>query len=292
MSCQASSWRCEGNMWQELKIFLSGQGRLPVTWRLPARHRAPKGFDVANIREFLPGDSPRQIDRKRFLSRGDQLVIEKHPDSNALLLILLDVSASEYTGAVRSKIEAGLDLVRYLGTACLTKGHLLQVVAFTDMVELETAVIRNNHALEEALEELRSFSPLHRATDCLEALEYSFYSAMKQDHPADMVCLVSDFYFSTTHQQLCLQLADLKELTDIVAICLHDPIEVFNPPILGPLLGRDVESGAMTWGVPPKEIDLLPEFERFGIDYCLLETGQSEESWYYILDVFFSGREQ
>lgn len=263
-----------------------------IARRLPSRHRAAKGFDLANIRDFLPGDSPRNINRKRFLSRGDQLVYEKHPDSNALLLLLLDVSASEYTGSIRRKIDAGIDLVQYLGIACLTRGHLLQVVAFSDMVEIETQIIGNYHALDDALEELRSFSPAHQATDCLDALEYAFISATRPDQTADMVCLVSDLYFSQPSKQLYLYLADLNEVTDTVVICLQDPVEFDPPPIVGPLPGRDVESGAMLWGRPPQEVALLPEIRSLGIDCCFLETGQAEEKWYFILDDFFTGRSQ
>ena len=277
-------------MWQNLQIFLSSQGRIPIAWRLPSKHRVAKGFDIANIRDFLPGDSPRNINRKRFLFKGDLLVYEKHPDSNALILLLLDVSASEYTGAVRKKIEAGIDLIRYLGIACLKRGHSLQVVAFTDMVEFETAIICNNHALEEALEDLRTFSPAHQTTDCVDAIEYAFFSATRPDQPADMVCIVSDLYFPAPYQELYLQLADLKEITDIVVICLQDQIEVDPPPIAGPLLGRDVESGAMIWGMPPHEIGLLQELQHLAIDCCFLETGQTEENWYYTLNDFFTGR--
>jgi uncharacterized protein (DUF58 family) len=279
-------------MWQNLQIFLTGQGRRPIAWRLPGEHRSAKGFDIANIREFAPGDSARNINRKRFVFSGDQVVFEKNPDSNALLLVLLDVSASEYTGAVRNKIDAGIDLIHYFGTACLKRGHLLQVIAFTDIVELETAIIGNFHALEETLIELRTFSPAHRATDCREALEHAFLSATRSHQSADMVCLVSDLYFPAPYEELHLQLMDLQETTDIIVVCLQDRLEHDMPPIAGPILGRDAESGRMIWGTPPHEIGLLPGIRNLGIDYCFLETGQTEEMCFYVLNEFFSSRAQ
>jgi len=278
-------------MWHNLQIFLSGQGRTPTTWRLPGRHRSAKGFDIANIRDFAPGDSPRNINRKRFIFSGDQVVYEKFPDSNALLLVLLDVSASEYTGSVRNKIDAGIDLIRYLGTACLKRGNLLQVIAFSDKIELETAVIGNYHSLEEILSELRAFSPAHHATDCRDALELAFIYATRPHQPADLICLVSDLYFPPS-EELQLQLADLQEAIDIVVICLQDRIETDSPPTATPILGRDAESGKMVWGTPPEEIDFLTEIQNLGIDCCFLKTDQTEEMCFFVLNDFFSSRSQ
>lgn len=277
-------------MWQNLRIFTAGRGRRKISWRLPAKHKAARGFDIANIRDFAPGDSPRVLNRKRLLLSDDEVVYERYPDCNALLLVLFDISGSEYTGGACYKSHAGIKLIHYLGRGCLERGHLLQVVAFSDMIEQVSPVIVNPQVLEETLAELQDFSPAHRATDGRDAIDHAFFIATRPKYPADMVCLVSDLLFPAPHAELYFGLADLQEVTDVTAICLQDRIEIEAPPARGPFFGRDAETGELFWSVAPRRSEPLPELQGYGIDTCFLETDQSEEEWYVILSEFFSTR--
>lgn len=276
-------------MWEKLPIRIYKRVRQRTGYRVESE-RAGRGFDIRGVHEFEAGDSPRALSRKHYLRTGDRVVIEKYAEHNAFVLLLLDASASEHIGGVHKKYEASLELLRNFGRACLWKGNSLQVIAFTTDVELESPVIGNADALESVLQELEALKPVHSGTSHIAVLDRATSIAGRQIQPADLVCIISDFFFPEPLEPFFWELETLLEATDVIAFILLDRVDTDMPPMPGALRVRDTESGRTLWASAVSDGDVATKLERFGIDSCELLTSQSEAEWFEALASFFTRR--
>jgi uncharacterized protein (DUF58 family) len=249
-----------------------------------------RGFDIHGVRELEAGDTPRAVSRRHYVRTGDKIIIEKHAEHNAFVLILLDASASEHIGAERIKYDASLDLLRHFCEACMWKGNALQVLAFTTRVELESRIIADTNALEEALTKLADLRPAYSGTDLREALDRALSIAGRPDQPADLVCIISDFFFPEPREPFFRALESLQEMADIVAFVMRDRIDADMPPISGGLRVRDAETGETFWACETSDRDPAAELDRYDVDACVLMTWQTQAEWFESLADFFSTR--
>ena len=278
------------NIWKNLPITILKPVRQRTGFRLVSSGLADRGFHISGLREFEVGDSFRSISRKHYVRTGEEIIVERHPEQNALILVLLDVSASMSVGSSRRKIDVSLDLLRHFGSACLWQGNKLQVLAFSSIIALESDVIASFASFERLLEKLIELVPESRHTHYSEALGRALEISEKSYAPADLVCIVSDFLFPSPLENFYRDMNMLQERTDVIALLIRDPVEETAPQIGGCLQVRDAETGEFLWLTGINSSDILREFSKQDLEACMVTTSQNDQQWYEALDDFFSLR--
>lgn len=280
------------SLWKNLCIAVMKPVRQRTGFRMLSSRVADRGFHVSGLRQFEIGDSFRSVSRKHYARTGEEVIIERHPEQNALILLLLDISSSMLIGSGRRKIDAGLDLLRHFGSACLWQGNKIQVLAFSNRIELESDVIATFGPFEDLLEELAELVPDSRQTDPAEVIDRAWVISEKLNAPADLVCIVSDFLFPRPRGNFYRDVSLLHERTDVIGLLIRDPMEETAPPHRGCLKVRDAETGEFLWLSEISSPDILQEFDKQGFEACMLSTTQNDQQWYAMLDDFFSLRKE
>ncbi len=275
------------SLWKNLTITILQPVRQQTGFRMQSSRVADRGFHISGLRQFELGDSFRSLSRKHYARTGEEVIIERHPEQNALVLFLLDVSGSMLVGSVRRKLDVGLDLLLHFGSACLWKGNKIQVVAFSSRIELESDIIATTAALELLLEELSALVPESRRTDHTEAVDQALLLSEKSNAPADLVCIVSDYLFPSSHDHFYRDVALLQEKTDVIGLLIRDPMEKAPAGYRGRLQVRNAESGEIAWLAGIRSPDIMHEFDRHGFEACTVSTTQGWQQWYETLDDFF-----
>jgi len=277
-------------MWQDLPIVIRRRVHQQTGHRKQSVLASARGFHIHGVRELEAGDSPRSMSRKHLVRTGTELVVEKHMERGAFVLVLLDVSASGRIGAERIKHDASVELLDCFARACLWQGNILQVIAFTANVEFESPVLASANALDEILIALSALRPVSQGTDHREVIAYASSIAERHVQPADLVCIISDLLFPEPRDSLIRDLEGLSETADVVALVMRDSTEMAMPPLRGSLRARDIETGEVFLADAVSDRDPVRELEEHDIDSCVLMTSQSEAQWFDILSDFFTRR--
>jgi uncharacterized protein (DUF58 family) len=102
--------------------------------------RKGTGSDFSHIRNFMPGDSTRNIDWARS-TRSSTLVVRDFEDERTMpLFILIDVDPSMNTGTGKTEIESAVEMARVMagrvlldnervGVACFSKSDVVSYLA-------------------------------------------------------------------------------------------------------------------------------------------------------------------
>ena len=280
------------NLWKNLPITILKPVRQRTGFRMLSSRVADRGFHISGLRQFEIGDSFRSVSRKHYARTGEEVIIERHPEQNALILFMMDISASMLVGSARRKIDASLDLLLHLGSACLWQGNKIQVLAFSNRIELESDVISTFGPLEHVFEELSELVPESRHTDHSEVIDRAIVISERPNAPADLVCIVSDFLFPFPHDDFYGDISLLQERTDVIGLLIRDPMEQTVPKHRGCLKVRDAETGEFFWLKGIRSPDIRKEFDKQGFEACMVTTAQNDQQWYATLDDFFSLRKE
>lgn len=100
--------------------------------RLPGSESLRKGTgtDFSYVRDFVPGDSTRNIDWARS-SRSSNLVVRDFEDERTLpLMILIDVDPSMDTGAGKTELESAVELATLLASRVLLDNERVGLACF------------------------------------------------------------------------------------------------------------------------------------------------------------------
>ena len=202
-----------------------------------SRGRGP-GLEYADVREYVAGDDPRQIDWN-LTARSDRTFIrEAHPDRGLDAWLVLDVSRSLDWGTARMlKREAAAELVLAASILLGRHGNRVGALVFDrGLVRvIPPAAGRNARARLVAQAQRPPESSEPGATDLAGALE----QAARLITRPSLVILVSDFVAPTGWQRPLKVLGLRHEL--VVAI-VTDPREQEMPDV-GLVTFEDLESG-------------------------------------------------
>jgi len=280
------------NLWKNLPITILKPVRQQTGFRMRSSMVSDRSFHISGLRPYEIGDSFRSVSWKHYARTGEEVIIERHPEQNALVLILIDISASMLVGSARRKIDAGMDLMLHFGSACLWQGNKIQVLAFSNRIELESDVIATSGAFEQFLAELIELVPESRHTDHSEVIDRALDISEKLNAPADLVCIISDFLFPSSPEYFYRDLSLLHEKADAVGLLIRDPLEETLPRHRGCFKVRDAETGEYLWLSEIASPDILQEFDKHGFEACMLTTAQDNQQWYATLEDFFSLRKE
>ncbi len=222
----------------EWKIIRRLDGRLQGDYRT-FLHGA--GIDVAELREYEPGDDVRHLDWNVTARMDTPFVRTFMEDRDVAVWLLLDRSASMTFGPVdRTKdvvlVELASTLARLLGRAGNPVGAMLWNNGLERRIDPKTG---RNQVLRITKELLRPPVPMQgiQRTD----LGGLFVAGEKTIKRRSLVIVLSDFISSPGWER---PLSFLSRRHDVVAIRLVDPRET-NLPNAGLIVVEDAETGEL-----------------------------------------------
>jgi hypothetical protein len=234
----AASWaRYEG-----LTLHVrAGFGDRPGEHRLPGRSE-PAGIELEAYAPYTPGDDLRHLDWST-LGRLDQLLVRRYTaEREALVHLLVDLSASMAVPAHEDKLGAACSLVRALAFIALAAGDAIRLAWLGGEAPRATSPVLRQRA---ALRQVDAALDGARAAGALElgaALE-----AHARRHPLPGVAVVvSDFMGDPAGVEHGVQALRARGwavlLLHVVAASELDP-EAGLGGLLGHVVLRDAESG-------------------------------------------------
>lgn len=250
-------------------------------------HRSPDfGFsqEFAEYRPYTPGDDPRRVDWNVF-ARTERIYLKRyHGETNTLLTLLLDCSASmRYSSHALTK----LDYARYL---CASLAYLSNqqrdacgLIVFDEVVRDYIPVSSRYGQLTKLLHAMDRASE-GTQTD-FDAPFLHFQQFMRR---RGIVVIISDFY--APPGPLIKQIEPLRQRgNDVVLFHVLDPQEI-EPSFKGAQLFVDMENerklevsddylrGAYRQRVKQHLETIQAESRRSGLDYMLLSSDKPLDS--------------
>jgi uncharacterized protein (DUF58 family) len=232
----------------EWKVIRRLDGRLQGDFRTLLHG---SGVDVADLREYEPGDDVRHIDWN-VTARMDTPYVRTYLEDRELTAwLLLDRSASMGFGpTARSKGTVLTELATTLARLLTRGGNLVGAMLYNNALE-RTVPPRGgrNHVLRLTHELLRPTMPTGTTTNLTELITTAARSIKRRS----LVIIVSDFISEPGWERPLLLLSQRHE---VVAIRLSDPRE-HDLPDAGLIVVEDAESGELL------SVDTSdPEFRR------------------------------
>jgi uncharacterized protein (DUF58 family) len=195
------------------------------------------GLDLADIREYQYHDDVRHIDWNVTARLQTPYVREFNEDREVNAWFLLDLSPSVDFGSRVKKRALSTEFVTVLARLLTRHGNRVGALLYGDAVDTmiparsgRRHVLHLLHAMLARPERATS-----GATDLRDLLETGFRVIPRRS----IVFVVSDFH---TRPGWAPALAHLAERHEIVAVRLHDPLEL-ELPDLGLVVVQDAESG-------------------------------------------------
>ncbi len=239
------------------------------------------GMDLADIREYVPGDDVRHIDWNVTARMDTPYVREYHEDREITAQFLLDVSPSVDFGTARAlKRDLLIDFVAVLSRLLTRHGNRVGAIVYGRHVE---RVVPPNGGREQVLRLIDLLEKRPRldqapATALSELLDTGLTAIRRRS----LVFVISDF-FSTPGWERPLTL--LSRRHEVLAIRLTDPRERELPEI-GLVVMNDAETGEHVWVdtsdrrfrkrfdevVQRREEALASTFQRAGVEALELST--------------------
>jgi uncharacterized protein (DUF58 family) len=252
-----------------------------------------RGVELADVREYQPGDDVRTIDWK-VTARLGETYVKRHVEERELTaMLVVDASASQRFGAeLRSRDDLATLVSAVLALAASRSGDRVGLLLFTDRVERFVPPRKGRRHVLGVLSELVGRAPKGRGTDLAGALDFLDPILRRRA----VVFLVSDF-LADGYDSALDRLAHRHEL---VAIQLRDARER-DLPAKGLVALRDPESGATRWvdaaaarealrrGAAAFDRELETRLRRRGADLLQLDAGRPFGE---ALVAFFRARER
>lgn len=246
-------------------------------------HSAFKGRGMAfsEVREYMPGDPIRTIDWNVTARFNHPYVKIFEEERELTVMLLVDVSGSEYFGTkVQEKRALITEVSAVIAFSAIQNNDKIGVVLFSDRIEKFIPPKKGKSHILRIIRELLDFKPEGKGTDIREALRF-FTSVIRK---RSIAFVLSDFQDSNFDQ--ALKVASKKH--DVVALRISDVAEEELPNI-GLVPFTDAETGAVHWidtGDPKaqgryrafmaqEEARILDLFRKSGVDMANLRTDKS-----------------
>ncbi|MDT7920569.1 MAG: DUF58 domain-containing protein [Meiothermus sp.] len=214
-------------------------------------------LDLAEVREYQPGDEVRRIDWNVTARTGKIHIRQYREEKEVTVWLVVDLSASMRFGTRRVlKAEEALEFV---GTAAAIVGRHGDKVGAVGFSEAGLRVVPPGTGRRQALRVLHQLYGLmsqpepHGKKDGQEkahsaSLEYALEHVAKTLKHRALLFVISDFLNPQPEQEppWAKQLRRLAYRHDVVAVRIFDPAEK-ELPNAGELRMRDPESGEEIW---------------------------------------------
>jgi len=254
-----------------------------------------RGMEFEDVREYVYGDEVRAIDWNVTARAGTPHVKSFREERELTVLLLVDVSSSEFFGsAEQGKNDLIVEFAALVTLAAMRNGDKAGLVLFSDRVERYIPPKKGRRHGLRIIRDLLAHEPEGTGTSLSEVLSF----VGKVQRRRAVVFLVSDFLAEGYERDL----AAAKSRHDVIAVRVGDPREATIPDV-GLVTLEDAESGetvvldtasdafrstyAVTGEASRKRLDDL--LKSLGVDELSITTG---EDYVPELSRFFRKREK
>jgi uncharacterized protein (DUF58 family) len=241
------------------------------------------GVDLADLREYQPGDDVRYIDWNVTARMDTPYIRQYNEDREINAWFLLDLSPSMDFGTMQSlKRTVLIDFVATVARLLTRHGNRVGAI-FSDSQEHGTIPARGGkvqvlHIINQLLDQ--PMLPKASLTDLSDLLSGGLNGIKRRS----LVFIVSDFISAPGWER---PLSLLNKRHEVLAIRLWDPRET-NLPDIGPLIMQDAETGEHLYvdthdrrfrrrfqeAARQREADLDQAFTHAGVDALSLSTDE------------------
>ncbi len=196
-----------------------------------------RGMEFAEVREYAPGDDPRDIDRNVSARTGKPYVRRYVEERELTVVVAVDLSGSQDFGtAERLKREAAVEVGAVLAFAALQNNDKVGLALFTEGVERFVPPRKGRRHALAIVREILAYQPRRRGTSLSATLERLARMLKRRC----ILVVVSDF--RDTGFERALKLCALKH--DVVPVLVEDPREAAPPAVPAVVEFVDPETGA------------------------------------------------
>ena len=239
------------------------------------------GIDLADIREYEPGDDVRYIDWNVSARMDTPYVRQYLEDREVTAHFLLDLSPSVDFGTIKTlKRDQLVDFVAVLARLLTRHGNKIGAVLYAGTVEKTVPAGTGRLQVLRLLHEVTTLPRLQSApyTSVSELIEHALRTIKRRS----VIFLVSDFFTAPGWER---SLGMLARKHEVVAVRLEDPRERELPDI-GMVVMNDAETGESVHVdthdakfrkrfeavVQKREAELRGAFARCAVDVLTLST--------------------
>lgn len=241
------------------------------------------GIDLADIREYEPGDDVRYIDWNVSARMDAPYVREYLEDREVTAYFLLDLSPSVDFGTINGlKRDQLVDFVAVVARLLTRRGNKVGAVLYAGKVERSVPAGPGTLQVLRILNDVIALPRLQSApyTSVAELVEHALRTVKRRS----VMFLVSDFFTPPGWERALGMLARKHE---VIAVRLEDPRERELPDI-GMVVMSDAETGESVQvdthdrrfrerfeaAVQRREAELRSTFSRCGVDALRLSTDE------------------
>ena len=175
------------------------------------------GIEFSEVREYIPGDDVKRIDWN-VSARHNSLFVKEFVEENELnIYLILDLSASNNFGFVKSKIDLSFEVAVSLMFLALKNNDKLGLGIFTDKLEKFIPSKKGKKQLLRIIKELVEYKPKSKKTDIMESLS-TLNNKLKRK---SVIYIISDFisdsyekplkFLNLHHRVTLINISDIRE---------------------------------------------------------------------------------
>ena len=192
------------------------------------------GIEFSEVREYSAGDDVRRIDWN-VSARYNDLFVKEFVEENELnVYVIIDMSASNDFGFIKTKKELGIEVAASLMFSAIKNNDRVGMGLFTNSLEKFVPARKGKKHMMQILQELLDYNPKNTNTDILKSLS-ELQNNLKR---RSVIFIISDFISESFLKSLKL----LKFKHQIVLVNISDVRETEIPNI-GHAYLEDAESG-------------------------------------------------
>ncbi len=236
-----------------------------------------RGMEFASVREYTPGDEPRDIDRNVSARAGKPFVRQYIEERELTVVIAVDLSGSQEFGtADRLKRDAAVEVGAGLALAALANNDKIGLALFTEGIELFLPPRKGRRHALAAVREILAYEPKKKGTNIGGSLS-TLASMLKR---RGILIVVSDFRDKGFER--ALKLCAVKH--DLIPVLIEDPresalpdapaiVELFDPET-GTRAALDLRGGgaALAREEQERRAELARTFRSCGLDAATVST--------------------
>lgn len=188
------------------------------------------GIEFSEVREYAAGDDARRIDWNVSARYNDLFVKEFVEEKELNIYVIMDISASNDFGFIKSKKELGAEVAASLMFSALKNNDRVGMGLFTNSLEKFIPAKKGKKHMMEILKELLDYKTKSIETDIFKSLS----ELQKYLKRRSVIFVISDFisdsfekplkYLKLKHQVVLVNISDIREteIPDIGNVYLED----------------------------------------------------------------------
>jgi uncharacterized protein (DUF58 family) len=192
------------------------------------------GIEFSEVREYSAGDDARRIDWNVSARYNDLFVKEFVEEKELNVYVIIDMSASNDFGFIKTKKELGIEVAASLMFSAIKNNDRVGMGLFTNSLEKFVPARKGKKHMMQILQELLDYNPKNTNTDILKSLS-ELQNNLKR---RSVIFIISDFISESFLKSLKI----LKFKHQIVLVNISDVHETEIPNI-GHAYLEDAESG-------------------------------------------------